>query len=150
MNGASESISEFFATDHDEIDALLAAVPFGAPQEALPLLREFDRRLERHIRWEEEILFPTAAEAAPFLGGGPIPVMLAEHEAVRGAKAAAVKALERGDAAAARRAVSTLTACLTPHNDKEEGILYPACDEALSPVEAEVLLNRIRAAASQG
>ena len=80
------TISEFFATDHDEIDAILAAVNFDAPVEALARLKEFDRRLERHIVWEEEVLFPAAARAEPGLGRGPIAVMKMEHVEIRDAK----------------------------------------------------------------
>lgn len=143
METRPTSLAGFFEADHDEVDALLESVPFEDPAAALPLLREFDRRLERHIVWEEELLFPAAAQAAPMLGAGPIPVMLDEHSEIRAAKAAALAALERGDGAAARRAIERMTAVLAPHNRKEEMILYPACDDAVPDAAARAVLERV-------
>ena len=52
--GAGGSISAFFEQDHREIDAIFASVNFDSPAEALVKFKEFDRRLERHINWEED------------------------------------------------------------------------------------------------
>jgi iron-sulfur cluster repair protein YtfE (RIC family) len=135
------TISEFFATDHDEIDAILAAVNFDAPVEALARLKEFDRRLERHIVWEEEVLFPAAARAEPGLGRGPIAVMKMEHVEIRDAKARALERLKESDGGGAREFIRRMIAVLADHNGKEEGILYPACDELIPAEEAGRILG---------
>jgi iron-sulfur cluster repair protein YtfE (RIC family) len=147
MNGDGGIIAEFFERDHDEVDALLNAVPFAEPARAAAPFDEFIRRLERHIDWEETILFPAAAQAAPMLGAGPIPVMLSEHERIRDAMTSIRESLARGDGGGARAGVLRLLSVLGPHNEKEEKILYPSCDAALSPAAAEKILARVRAGA---
>ena len=70
------TITEFFEQDHKEIDALVEGLTFDSPR-ALERFERFDARLERHIHWEESLLFPAAARHAPQLQAGPIGVMLA-------------------------------------------------------------------------
>ena len=70
----SDAISAFFENDHREIDAILERTAFDSPN-AIVDFSEFDARLERHIRWEEELLFPAVAAKAPPLEMGPIRVM---------------------------------------------------------------------------
>ncbi|NNN05769.1 MAG: hemerythrin domain-containing protein [Elusimicrobia bacterium] len=141
---ADEMISDFFKKDHDEIDALLAAVDFDRPKEALPILAEFDRRLERHIVWEEEILFPTAARLAPPLAHGPIAVMLEEHILIRKDKRDALERLAAGDGAGAKRSTAAMLEVLGGHNMKEEQILYPTCDRVLAGAQAARVMDVIR------
>lgn len=141
-----ESVSGFFEQDHREIDAILAVVAFEFPEKAVEPFKEFDRRLERHIHWEEGILFPAVARKAPDLEAGPLRVMKLEHEEIRRHKAAALKALREGDGSLARDHVRAMTGVLKPHNVKEEHILYPACDDLLSGQEAREMFERIRAA----
>jgi iron-sulfur cluster repair protein YtfE (RIC family) len=140
MNTEKTTISAFFAKDHDEIDAILAAVDFKNPAAALPKLREFDQRLERHIVWEEEVLFPAAARAEPRLGQGPIAVMLMEHVAIRAAKSKALDCLAKADGAGARGRIEEMLAVLSGHNMKEEHMLYPACDDLIPAEETERIL----------
>lgn len=137
------TISSFFERDHAEIDAILNAVDFESPREAVPGFEEFDRRLERHIGWEEDLLFPAVAAKAPQLERGPLRVMLMEHGVIREAKAAALAALRAGDAEGAAGSAGKMLDVLSQHNRKEEGILYPACDELLSAAEAAELFSRI-------
>jgi hemerythrin-like domain-containing protein len=92
-------IAAFFARDHDEIDLIFGRLREdlkGATRAANPpyetLAREFDEfngRLERHIRWEEEILFPAVEEKSPSLTDGPGRVMRMEHVEIRRLKAIA-------------------------------------------------------------
>jgi iron-sulfur cluster repair protein YtfE (RIC family) len=141
----SEMISQFFEKDHREIDALLAAVDYRTPKESYESFHEFHMRLERHIHWEEGVLFPAVAQKAPQLEMGPIRVMLMEHEQIRASKAAALRALKEGDGKLAQESARAMLSVLADHNAKEERILYPACDSYLSDVEAEALLTKVRA-----
>ena len=71
------SLQRFFERDHDELDSVLGYVRDdlrraiqdpGRPTGALTaLFEEFDLRLDRHIRWEEEVLFPSV-ERVPRVG----------------------------------------------------------------------------------
>ena len=145
----TNGINGFFEKDHDEIDAILVGVDYGRPGEALPRFEEFDRRLERHIVWEESLLFPAAVSAAPHLEHGPVAVMKMEHERIRERKAEAIRRLRGGDASGASRAVEEMLEVLRPHNMKEERILYPACDQFLAGPAADALLARVREDASR-
>lgn len=143
-NSTQETIGRFFERDHDEIDAILKAVDFADSMTALARFREFDRRLERHIVWEESILFPAAGRAAPPLEHGPIALMNQEHVHIRAAKMEALQALEAGDCGRAKSCVKVMLSILEPHNMKEEHILYPACDQMIGDVAAAEMLARIK------
>ncbi len=141
----ADRISSFFEKDHAEIDAILNGVPFDSPKEAVAGFKEFDRRLERHIHWEERILFPFAGRKAPRLEMGPIRVMKVEHEQIRKHKAAALDALREGDGGRAKGHMEAMAGVLRDHNAKEEQILYPACDDLLSREETQEVFEQIRA-----
>ena len=156
---SEDKLGAYFARDHDEIDTLFshlhsdvveasARPPGGAW--LLGLFDEFDFRLERHIRWEEETLFPALEGKASDLALGPGRIMREEHERIRTHKAAARLALAEGarDRAAldaARRSLEQMRDILIDHNLKEEAVYYPMSDEMFSPAEAASLLARIRA-----
>mgnify|MGYP001562956985 CR=1 FL=1 len=142
-NTGTGEISSFFEQDHREIDALFNGVLFESPQAALIAFKEFDRRLERHIHWEEEILFPAVSKKEPHLEMGPIGVMRMEHEEIRKNKAAALKALTEENGAQAKNHAQAMLNVLKEHNSKEEEILYPACDQLLSVEETSDILRQI-------
>ncbi|MBI4423599.1 MAG: hemerythrin domain-containing protein [Elusimicrobia bacterium] len=144
----NDLISTFFEQDHREIDALLSAVPFETPKDALAKFQEFDCRLERHIGWEEGILFPAVSAKEACLEPGPIRVMKLEHAEIRREKAAALVALREGRGAASKGHVQAMLAVLKGHNMKEEQILYPACDNLLTPAERAAVFQRLRAGAA--
>lgn len=141
---STDTIASFFSRDHDEIDAILEKVERGVPGK-LAQFELFDRRLERHIRWEEELLFPAAERAEPSLADGPIAVMRVEHDHIRRLKRAVLEALRAGDEATARLNLDELRAILGGHNVKEERVLYPACDALIDPEKSSRLLERLAA-----
>ncbi|MBI4055553.1 MAG: hemerythrin domain-containing protein [Elusimicrobia bacterium] len=140
----TDRISDFFEQDHREIDAILSGVPFESPREALAPFKEFNRRLERHIHWEEGILFPSISAKASTMETGPIRVMKMEHEEIRKHKAAALKALREQDGKLAKSHTEAMLRVLKDHNAKEEQILYPACDQLLSTGETKEVMDRVR------
>ena len=140
----TDLISGFFEQDHREIDSLLNGVPFESPNQAIAPFKEFDRRLERHIHWEEGILFPAVSAKAPHLEMGPIQVMKMEHEEIRKHKAAALRALHDQDGKLAKSHTEAMVIVLEGHNAKEEKILYPACDQLLSSGETKEILDQVR------
>lgn len=141
------TISAFFENDHREIDAIFAAIPFDQPGRGVFQFEEFDRRLERHIEWEEGILFPAVASKEAFLEMGPIRVMKLEHVEIRARKSASLASLRAGDGAAARGHAEAMLAVLKDHNTKEEHVLYPACDQLLDESERRDVLARVQAPA---
>lgn len=142
-------VFEALAWDHDRIDAFeqgaFAARAAGDFATARALFERFARGLFRHIGFEEDLLFPAVEVAAGFpRHAGPTAVMRAEHVEIR----AAVEALRGaiGDASVdAGPLRERLHATLGPHNDKEEKILYPMADRALSASGVDELVAAIQA-----
>ena len=99
-----------------------------------------------HHGKEEGLLFPAMAEAGIPTEGGPIGVMLQEHDIGRGyvkGMAEAISEYKAGDRNAASRIVENARgyiALLEQHIDKEDNILYPMADMHLAePTERRLL-----------
>lgn len=98
-----------------------------------------------HHKKEEDVLFPAMVAHGMAVEGGPIGVMLAEHEQGRRAIRAMVAAAERwaeGDPAARAEVVRhalEYTALLRQHIEKENHILFPLAEDIL-PMETQARL----------
>jgi quercetin dioxygenase-like cupin family protein/iron-sulfur cluster repair protein YtfE (RIC family) len=150
------SINEYFTRDHDEIDAHLsylrwdlAAAARGegpGPAALAEQFELFDRRLERHIRWEEEILFPEVEAKDDRLAQGPGRVMRMEHREIRLGKTMVRELLaDPARAAKAAEILEEVVSVLVGHNQKEENVYYPLSEQIFGPAEAADLLARVRA-----
>jgi len=141
-------VTETLAWDHDRLDELekqafhlLAGGDRAAAQAAWS---EFTVGLRRHIRFEEELLFPAFEERLGVSrAAGPTAVMCAEHREIERIIGAIGQALAGGEPPLPLR--STLHRVLGEHNLKEERMLYPATDKALDPEERDALVARIQA-----
>jgi hemerythrin-like domain-containing protein len=127
------SPSEFFSQDHRACDALWAKLEQAVESEdrVLDHWREFDRALRRHLAMEEEVLFPAVEAATGMHGGGPTMVMRSEHTQMRALLDQMGQAAERADFGSVIDHGDTLLMLIQQHNLKEEGVLYPLCDQAL-------------------
>jgi hemerythrin-like domain-containing protein len=91
-----------------------------------------------HHGKEEELLFPALEEVGVSREGGPIGVMLKEHQQGRdlvGNMNAALSRYTGGDRAAARdliRHARAYIVLLNQHIDKENNVLFPMADRHLS------------------
>ncbi|MEQ1918890.1 MAG: hemerythrin domain-containing protein [Elusimicrobiota bacterium] len=100
-----------------------------------------------HHGKEEDLLFPAMGEVGFPTQGGPIAVMLMEHEQGRAYVKALTGALERvrsGEAAALKdlaRAASGYSSLLSAHIGKEDNILYPMAMDALPDARWQILKN---------
>lgn len=131
MNAAS--IIEYFQRDHDRLDALFQQFQHLTTTDAghaKDCFREFKSGLERHVAWEEEILFPLFEEKTGMRDTGPTEVMRMEHEQIRQLLDAIHQGLHQSTASDSDE--SALLEVLHAHNQKEEQILYPAIDELLT------------------
>jgi hemerythrin-like domain-containing protein len=143
----TNSIVDFMGQDHDRLDAIFRqfrSQEHVNPSEAEKLFSEFKAGLERHIVWEEEILFPLFESHTGMHSEGPTFVMRMEHQQIR-------EHLEkiRGKIATKDTTSSdletSLIEILTAHNQKEESVLYPRFDDSLSAGEKKETLARMGA-----
>jgi len=132
----NSSISHHYGEDHDRLDELFQrfqTLKSSDRASAVRAFQEFHAGLERHIVWEEEILFP-AFETKTGMTSGPTQVMRWEHEQIRGFLAAIAGKLAAG-ADDTSDDEAGLLAVLGPHNHKEENILYPMIDQVTDGAE---------------
>ncbi|MEK7287142.1 MAG: hemerythrin domain-containing protein [Elusimicrobiota bacterium] len=133
------SVTGYYQADHDRLDGL-----FRKFQEmkrldmakAKPFFREFLFGLQRHIVWEEEILFPVFEEKSGMRGTGPTEVMRMEHREIKKFLDAIHDKVRRQDPDSDGEERGLLEV-LSAHNEKEESILYPLIDSSISKVEQQ-------------
>jgi hemerythrin-like domain-containing protein len=115
----------------------------AVPVQHLELILEFLKVFVDtcHHAKEEDCLFPALEEAGVPREGGPIGVMLAEHEEgrarVRGMAAASrgYAAGEGGSAVVFAGHARAYVTLLLAHIDKEDNVLYPIADARLSEAQ---------------
>ena len=140
--------TQILSDEHRVIERVVGAVeklsqgPVGelAPWNmALDFIRNFADRCH-HVK-EEKILFPALEAHGIPVEGGPVGMMLMEHEEGRSyarAMLAAVSLIEAGNEAAKDTLLVTArTYCrhLREHIDKEDEVLFRMADEAIPPAE---------------
>jgi iron-sulfur cluster repair protein YtfE (RIC family) len=132
-----QTVQASFAEDHDRLDQLLETyrrlkrVDFAQAKQAF---REFKFGLQRHIIWEETVLFPLFEKKTGMRDFGPTAVMRAEHREIGRRLEALHDKVRRQDVESDREEQSLLQA-LFAHNQKEENVLYPAIDRLSSEEE---------------
>jgi hemerythrin-like domain-containing protein len=115
----------------------------GKLLQAVDFIRNFADRC--HHAKEEGALFRRLVHKGMPRDGGPIAVMLHDHEQGRAhvaALSAAIEGAARGEAgavAALREHLRGYIALLRAHIDKEDHVLYPMADRLLSPKDQEWL-----------
>jgi len=139
------SILEYFEKVHDRLDDLFKNFQ-QYKQSDYPRAKEFfvafKFGLQRHIVWEEEILFPLF-EKKTGMQFGPTYVMRMEHKEIATHLESIHKRVQKADPKSDREEEKLLEA-LGVHNEKEEAILYPAIDRNLTPEELETVYTAIR------
>ncbi|MBI5236229.1 MAG: DUF2249 domain-containing protein [Deltaproteobacteria bacterium] len=143
------TITEYFETDHRRLDAILnrfqSALKNNGWEDALTHIREFKLGLRRHIKAEEEILFPMFEEKTGMTEAGPTFVMKMEHKDIKETLDKLLTAAESKDAKAASSGTAYLINILGNHNMKEEHILYPESDALLSDAERPMVVKKAQA-----
>jgi regulator of cell morphogenesis and NO signaling len=142
---SSPTIHDYFAKDHERLDRAFTAYRIGRQADdgaAARHFREFKTGLERHIRWEEGILFPIWERHTGMTAYGPTAVMRREHRRIE----ALLTALARGPAALGsemQAAEQALLDLLAQHNAKEELVLYPDLDGMADDAERADLFAQL-------
>jgi iron-sulfur cluster repair protein YtfE (RIC family) len=131
------SIRTLFAEDHDRLDGLFAHYQERKRAdyaEARPFFRAFKIGLQRHIVWEEQILFPLFEEKTGLHDTGPTEVMRREHRLI-GERLEALHDRVRRQDPESDAEEQALREALGVHNEKEERALYPVLDRLLTDEE---------------
>jgi iron-sulfur cluster repair protein YtfE (RIC family) len=131
------TVQASFAHDHDRLDQLLGTyrrLKLVDSARAKEAFKEFKFGLQRHIIWEETVLFPLFEEKTGMRDHGPTVVMRAEHREIGRCLEALHDKVRRQDVDSDREEESLIQA-LFAHNQKEENVLYPAIDRLSSEEE---------------
>jgi len=150
-----ETATEVLKEEHRVIEKVLDALERLAKAAETSSLAEWDKVIDfarnfadkcHHLK-EENLLFPALEERGIPREGGPIGMMLAEHEEGRGY----VRAMAAAVASAGKDSVDNLqilreTAIayirlLRQHIQKEDEVLFQMADEVLSSEEQKTLLR---------
>lgn len=129
-----ETVYTIFQRDHQQLDRLFRAfqeLKRGDFARAKENFVEFKFGLQRHIVWEEDVLFPLWERETGMSEGGPTDVMRREHRVIGDWLEAIHQKVRIGEPDSDEEE-QALFAVLSAHNKKEEGILYPAIDSLLS------------------
>lgn len=137
-----KSISELLTADHrhgeDLFEAAAQAAARGDWNGCRSQLDAFRAALHRHIKVEEQILFP-AFEEATRITAGPTRVMRHEHREMLGLLEQLATASGARDAAGFSGCANAFAALMTAHGAKEENVLYPMCEQVLPESTVEKL-----------
>ena len=140
-----KTISEFYEQDHDRLDELfktfqkLKRSDFAKAKEAF---KAFKFGLQRHIVWEEDLLFPLWEKETGMSEGGPTFVMRAEHRQI-GQQLEAIHGKVAEQNPDSDQEEQALVDLLGSHNMKEERVLYPAIDQVTSAEERETVFRNM-------
>ena len=143
------TIHEHFAADHQHLEGLFhqfQSLKAADRNNAEKSFREFKAGLERHIAWEEEILFSSFDRRFGHPQGGPTAAVRWEHQQIRQFLDAIALKVARRDFASEEEEMG-LEAVLCPHNQKGEGVLYPMIDQVVGedePMEIFAAMDRTR------
>lgn len=94
-----------------------------------------------HHGKEEQHLFPALERHGVPREGGPLGVMLQEHEEGRGL----VRVMAQGDERLTAEAIRGYLALLRAHIDKENGVLFPLAEQVLPEEERRALVHAFQA-----
>ncbi len=142
---ATQSINEFLTEDHNRLDELLEGFQerkAGNLAEAAEFLKRFTAALQRHLLWEETILFPLFEQKTG--QSGLTDTLRAEHEEIREWLAVLNEKVQQKDADSDHEA-EMLVNELGGHNAREEYALYPQLDKLLSAAEKQAAFEAMSA-----
>ena len=117
--------------------------PLFHPATLMQTFATFVAGLTRHIRLEDEVLFPRF-ERVTGMTSGPTTVMRQDHRLIEKVLAGLTEALDARDRSGFAALHGELLAILGPHNHKEEAVIYPRTDQALDDEARRRLVAELR------
>lgn len=147
------ALTRYFAADHERMRGLLEAareaVATGGRQEVARSVDELRTGMARHVRAEEEVLFPLFEDLGDPRARELLRDLLGEHREIRRLStevAVLLGAEERYDQEAVGRALELLWRKVQAHEAREERLLLPLCDRLMAGAEKPDALGRARRA----
>ncbi len=142
MSDTSHGLVEFFTLKHRQCDGrwadVVTAAETGDADAVKATWRTFQGELLRHLRMEEEVLFPAFEQTTGMTDGGPTFVMRSEHDQMRGLLEQMDAAADAGNHDELDDLGDTLLMLIQQHNQKEEHMLYPMAEQALTAEWAKI------------
>jgi regulator of cell morphogenesis and NO signaling len=137
------TLGDFFERDHARLDSLWAefvSLRMEDPDGARRAFEGFRAGLERHMKWEDELLFAEFARRVDDHGRLLTDLLIWEHEGLR--RWLDRLASDQGCAGLdADLECIAFAGTLAGHNRREETLVYPEVDGLLgAPVAAQVML----------
>jgi iron-sulfur cluster repair protein YtfE (RIC family) len=142
---SNTDVSSFYGHDHDDLDSFLKEFQLLKRKDfaqAKPFFRKFKFGLQRHIIWEEEILFLMFELKTGLKDSGPTAVMRQEHILIKQALELLHLKVQRNNPDSEEEE-KTLIDILSVHNNKEESILYPAIDQLTTAEEKQLMFQQM-------
>lgn len=141
----TQSINSYYTEDHQRLDNLFhefTNLKGSDRRAAEKSFGEFKAGLERHIVWEEEVLFPAFEKKFGHSQGGPTAVMRFEHREIRKCLDAIARKLTEQNFDTDDEE-TRLVPLLCVHNQKEESILYPIMDRMFSEQQRALMFSEM-------
>jgi hypothetical protein len=128
------NVSETLFHDHGHfegmLDEVMALVDRGDLRGGALVFERFRRQLMRHVRWEDEAVYPRYLEHTH--DDATLAELRRQHTEILAAVAVIGDALSRGDTRHVRKGNDDLRGVLRPHHLLEEHALYPWARQSLS------------------
>ena len=140
------TILEFMSVDHDRLDnkiRMYSKEKLVDIERAQIIFLSFKNELERHIIWEEDILFPVFERKTGIKDVGPTSVMRMEHAQIKDHLQEIKRKLHTKKIQNLCKEEVALFKLLESHNQKEENILYPGIDNLTSEQEKELMIKEM-------
>jgi|TARA_B100001971_G_scaffold13376_1_gene10638 iron-sulfur cluster repair protein YtfE (RIC family) len=140
------AILEFMSVDHDRLDnkiKMYTTEKLVDIESAKNVFLFFKSELERHIIWEEDVLFPVFERKTGIKDGGPTSVMRMEHIQIKNHLQEIKRKLHAKKIQDPCKEEVSLFKLLESHNQKEENILYPEIDNLTSVQEKEQMIKKM-------
>jgi iron-sulfur cluster repair protein YtfE (RIC family) len=134
--------------DHDRLDNIIkmySTEKLINIERAESIFILFKNELERHIIWEEDILFPIFESKTRIKDGGPTSVMRMEHAQIKNHLQEIKRKFQAKEIQDPCKEEVALFKVLQSHNQKEENILYPGIDNLTSKQEKEQMIKQMSA-----
>jgi hypothetical protein len=137
------SVDDALTDDHVRLDGLMRSLRRSIERrdpgsEAVRL--EFEKRLFRHMTWEEETLFPALRAADDRYPGKKIESLVIDHARIRERLQDLASDIGAAEWTSANRSVEDLWVLLEGHNRDEEKGVYTDADRLISEPERRALL----------